>query len=363
VKSQLRRILAATIVIALLASATPALAAPATAAPTAQPTPQSDLAAKQAEAQRIENEISILDQALEMVVEEFNATREGLKDTNEKLKTAQLDYKDAQQRYEIQKEVFNLRLESLYRNGDFSQLEVILTSRSITDLLKRINFLQKMADRDAQILSEVGSERDQIEQVQSSLASLRVEQEKLQAELSAKQKEIQTQLAARQKKLATISADIQAILDTEEARRKAEQDKLLASILDKTNSMGITATPGSVVWTALQYLGVPYVWGGTTPRGFDCSGLAQYVYAKHGVALPRVSYQQAYAGEPVNGELMPADLVFFGNPIHHVGIYIGGGYFVHAPRTGDVVKITKLSDPYYGANYAWARRIQVANPY
>ncbi len=359
-RNRFRRVLATAIAIALLAGGTPAFAAPATATPT----PQSTLAEKQAEAQRVENEISILDQALEMVIEEHNATEEGLKDTDAKLKSAEFDFKDAQQRYDTQKQVFDGRLQSLYRSGDFSELEIILGSRSITDLLKRITFLQKMADRDASILAQVGSERDQIEQVQSSLASLKVQQQQLQQELKAKQSEIQSQLVKRQRILASVNEDIRKILDTEEARRKAEESALLASILENTNSMGITAEAGSLVWDALQYLGVPYLWGGETPRGFDCSGLTQYVFAKHGVNLPRVSLQQAQSGSPVApNELQPADLVFFGNPIHHVGIYIGGGYFVHAPRTGDVVKISKLSEPYYSANYAWARRFPVTNPY
>jgi cell wall-associated NlpC family hydrolase len=105
---------------------------------------------------------------------------------------------------------------------------------------------------------------------------------------------------------------------------------------------------------AMRYLGVPYLWGGATPSGFDCSGLVMYVYAQLGVALPHFAAAQYGLGTPVpRDQLQPGDLVFF-NGLDHVGIYIGGGQMVHAPHTGDVVKIAPLSD---GGGYVGARRI------
>lgn len=110
-----------------------------------------------------------------------------------------------------------------------------------------------------------------------------------------------------------------------------------------------------IVETSKKYLGVPYVWGGTTPSGFDCSGLVQYVYAEHGVYLPRVTFTQVNYGTAVNSrsELRAGDLVFFSNSeaYDHVGIYIGNGQFLHAPSPGDVVRISPLG------NYSAARRV------
>ena len=116
-------------------------------------------------------------------------------------------------------------------------------------------------------------------------------------------------------------------------------------------------THGDVVGIALHYLGVPYVWAGASPSGFDCSGFTMYVYGQVGVSLPHYAGAQFGYGAPVSrDELQPGDLVFF-DGLTHVGIYIGGGQFVHAPHTGDVVKISSLSEDWYAQTYDGARRL------
>jgi len=107
---------------------------------------------------------------------------------------------------------------------------------------------------------------------------------------------------------------------------------------------------------ARRELGVPYVWGGESPSGFDCSGLVQYAYARLGVELPRVAAAQYGAGHHVSrSELRPGDLVFFDH-LGHVGIYVGGGMFIHAPHTGTVVQISSLSG-WYAETYVGATRV------
>ena len=98
-----------------------------------------------------------------------------------------------------------------------------------------------------------------------------------------------------------------------------------------------------VISIAKQYIGVPYVYGGSTPSGFDCSGFTQYVFAKAGKSLPRVTTAQQAAATPVSNP-QPGDLVFFGSPSWHVGIYVGDGMMIDAPRTGKSISIRPLFD-------------------
>ena len=124
-----------------------------------------------------------------------------------------------------------------------------------------------------------------------------------------------------------------------------------------TNTSGLRQ---AIVETAKRYLGVPYEWGGSSDSGFDCSGLAMAVYRLNGLNLPRVSYDQFKEGTYVSkDELQPGDLVFFDTrrlgKVSHVGIYIGNDLFIHAPRTGQSVRIERLSLDYFLRSYKGAR--------
>jgi cell wall-associated NlpC family hydrolase len=114
-----------------------------------------------------------------------------------------------------------------------------------------------------------------------------------------------------------------------------------------------------IVFTALQMVGVPYRYGGSTPAGFDCSGLVQYAYRSAGIRVPRTAVEQFRASLPVDlDEAAAGDLLFFRNSgSSHVGIYVGDNRFVHAPSTGRDVQITSLSDPYYKRTLLRAGRI------
>ena len=116
----------------------------------------------------------------------------------------------------------------------------------------------------------------------------------------------------------------------------------------------LTTTGAQIVAVAQRYIGVPYVYGGASPSGFDCSGLVQYVFNQVGISIPRVAVDQSKGGIAVSkANLQPGDLVFFGSPVSHVGIYIGNDQFINAPKTGDVVKISTLSTR---TDYNCARR-------
>jgi len=112
---------------------------------------------------------------------------------------------------------------------------------------------------------------------------------------------------------------------------------------------------------AKQYLGLPYVYGGSTPKGFDCSGFAQFVFKNFGVNLPRTTYEQVQCGTYVSrAELQMGDLVFFapGGNVNHVGIYISDGNFIHSTHTGDVLKISSINSGYYNTHFYCGRRVR-----
>jgi cell wall-associated NlpC family hydrolase len=112
----------------------------------------------------------------------------------------------------------------------------------------------------------------------------------------------------------------------------------------------------AVVRIALRYLGTPYRWSGASPSGFDCSGFVMYVHSRVGIRLPHNGAQLWGVGRPVARDRLAAGDVVFFNGLGHVGIYIRGGRFVHSPQTGDVVKISRLSESWYRSTYVGARR-------
>ena len=129
---------------------------------------------------------------------------------------------------------------------------------------------------------------------------------------------------------------------------------------------GSTADGYAIARTALALRGIPYRLGGTDTRGFDCSGLVQYVFALHGLGLPRVVRDQVHHGATVPLDaLEPGDLVFFeteGSQISHVGIAIGGDQFVHAPNARGVVRLSRLTAGYWGDRAVAARRLAPSPP-
>jgi cell wall-associated NlpC family hydrolase len=240
------------------------------------------------------------------------------------------------------------RIANIYRYGSINILDVLMDTSDLSDFLSTCDMLAKVSEQDRNDVEQVKMLKAQIEEAKDKLANDKASHEALVAQLASEKSEIEAGLAERQSMLASVEGEIAALAQQQQAARVAAfQDNSAASYGGGEGSYGPAPAPhaGGVVGIAMQYLGVPYVWGGASPAGFDCSGLVMYVYAQVGIYLPHSAAAQYAAGTPISyGELAPGDLVFFGSGgISHVGIYIGGGSMIHAPFEGEVVQIAPVS--------------------
>jgi peptidoglycan DL-endopeptidase CwlO len=332
-------------------------AAPVAADPLSPPAPsatQQQISSVLAQRQKVEAEISLLDPQLEAAQEEYNGALVQLDRTTAELEQSTAALGQAQTSLASQRDAFNRRFVSLYKNGQYGGVDLLLSTSNVPELIARLDFLVKLGDRDAEVLRSMAEEEQAAEISRDQLATLQQQQTVLELKAAQRKNDAEKMLAERQALLASLDQQFRDLLDQQSKEQQAQQVAMLAEIKANGAKYGIAPQPGSPVETALQYIGVPYVWGGDSPKGFDCSGLVMYVLRQHGVELPHYSGAQFDLGIAVTlDQLLPGDLVFFGSPVHHVGMYIGGGYFVHAPHTGDFVRISKLADR---GDFAGARR-------
>jgi cell wall-associated NlpC family hydrolase/exonuclease VII small subunit len=339
---------------------------------------------KRAQAQAVLAQIEQSDVQLEKAIESYNYANVQLGQIDTDLHSNARHLVVAQKSLGAAQENIADRLKALYVNGDGGgAVEIILGAQNLDDLLGRLDMVQRVGDQDARVLGDVRQFGREVTQRRAKLKSARGRQAQIVAERASQKRSIESQLAERQRMLAGIQTEIKQ-LQAEEARRQAQLEaqaraRLAAqqraasasraqvvelAVDDFTSATStadyLTPTPpppsqfGGVVWIAMQYLGTPYVWGGSSPGGFDCSGLVAYAYAQLGVSLPHNAAAMFSYGTPVSSsDLQAGDLVFFSG-LGHMGIYIGGGQFIHAPHTGDVVKISNMADH---GSYVGARRL------
>jgi peptidoglycan DL-endopeptidase CwlO len=382
--TRLRRRCAPAVLLGLAASLL--IAGSATAEPAA-------ITSKKAEAQRVLEQVHAIDMQVERAAEAYNLANIKLdriagqqRENARRLSIARSNFGRAQKSLQA-------RLIALYTSTsgqDGGTLEVLLGATSFDDFLTRLETVDRVASQDVQVLKQVRSYRGQMRRQRVELANAKAKQNEVVVARAAYKRQIEGQLAERQRLLSSIQSEISRMEAAERARQAelarqaqarlaaqqqaqqaaAAQARAAASAAAQPaiDPVGVAAeTPevavappsryGGVVGIAMQYLGIPYVWGGSSPSGFDCSGFVMYVFAQIGVPLPHYTGSQYALGTPVSrSQLQPGDLVFFGG-LSHVGIYIGGDSFIHSPHTGDVVKISSMSSGWYGSSFDGGRRL------
>lgn len=336
------------------------------------------LADAQAEADRVEQELAALNVEVGMAAERYHAAQAELEETDRKIDQNQRILKTSKSNLRVSRNELRTMLVDAYRRGDPDVIAFLLSANSIDELVDQSRFVQRVTSHAAETVRDVRRYTNEVRQVERELEDERANRQAALDQRAAEEAAVRGALAARSALLDSLNGQIRSIIAEREAARRAEDRRLAAAaagVLEEASaatgeapSLGgsvasdagsgdsagggtsIPAPPSSSVGggaasIALSQLGVSYRWGGTSPgEGFDCSGLIYWAYQQMGITLPRVAAAQFAYGVPVPlDSLEPGDIVSFRGS-GHAGIYIGGGQYVHAPQTGDVVKVSNVFD-------------------
>jgi cell wall-associated NlpC family hydrolase len=342
----------------------------------AQPSPS--ISAKEAEARQVVAEINQLNVSLDRSNELVNLANLRLTQVKHDIAVNRRELAIAKHNLAQSRRTIAKRLVKLYTTGTTSTLDVILGGRTLGEILDRIDTANRVSTVDAQVAGQVQRFQAAVLRHRTSLALENVQVQRLVAQRAAQRRAIEVRLGERRTLLDSLNGEVQRLIAAQQAAelRATRAAQLRAADVQSqatqtyaATAVGATAvTPegaavippsshAGVAGVAMQYIGTPYVWAGSSPGGFDCSGLVMYAYSQVGVSLPHSSYAMWNDGVSVpRDQLQPGDIVFF-DGLGHVGIYIGGGEFVHAPHTGTVVQVSSLDSGSYAAGYNGARRV------
>jgi peptidoglycan DL-endopeptidase CwlO len=332
---------------------------PTFASPVDKPVTQKQIDATKGQIDDFETKIQQLDNRISIAMEKSQKLNDQIKTQQGKIEETEVEIEKAKKSLDTHKKVYSERLKSIQLEGKQSiatYAELLLSSNNISELLTRFTAISHIMESDTDLLNGLNEKEQALEDAEKKLHNEFDQLKKSQDELASEQKKIEEDKKEVEKEL----ADVKDTLKNQQAQQQAQlaqqrtqqqsqqqsQQQASSKSAPSRDAANLTnsATASAVIANAKQFLGVPYVWGGSTPSGFDCSGFTSYVYRSVGINLPRVSRDQQNVGTRISpSQVQPGDLVFRGSPAYHVGIYIGGGQYIHAPQTGDVVKIASYN--------------------
>lgn len=351
----------------------------------------------------IQGEIYKLNEEIAPLAEQVNKNNEQMEAINEEIANTNKEIEASRTEIEEKEEVLGKRLRELYKSGgQGSYLTLLFSAESFSDLISKLDSASRLVNIDKKIVKELLDKKEKLDEkvasleeksneiaklteetnkVLESFKDKKKEQEVLIAEAQAEQSKFDEEflsvaersLVDYQVGLLGSSNDINELKDAisqlrsirdnqlksptviEEVNNAIENAKVKVEDLEAQQAAALvspnrgqgSASGNAIVSYAYQFIGTPYVYGATGPNSFDCSGFTSYVYRNAaGIDITRTTYSQIGVGTPVSyGDLQPGDLVFtYG--ADHVGIYVGGGQYIHAPQPGDSVKVSPVTSFY-----------------
>ena len=366
---------AALVVIAAFAAA--ALAGPADA---------SKISDTRAQVRAIEQQLNAMDIRLEASIQAYDGAQQHLTDVRHQIARNTILLQVAKHNLRVSRARLAVFMVNAYKGTDVNDdpAAYVLGAGSFTDLITRVEDVQRIGASEHALLKQVTTAEHEIATRQAQLKSDERDAARLVAQKRQQKAAIEAGLRQRRALLSNTKGELGHLLHERQVRQQQaaaaaaaalaqqQQQQQQAQQAPPPSSGGGTGSSGGggsynpppagtlgqqAAAIAQQYLGVPYVWGGASPSGFDCSGLVVYVYGRLGVSLPHYTVSLWNSGAHVSrDQLAPGDLVFFYS-LDHVGIYLGGGLFIHAPHTGTVVQISSLNSSWYSSAYDGAVRI------
>ena len=330
------------------------------------------LANARAEADQAQADLQVLNDKVAVAAEAYNAAQQQLDETNAKIDENQQVLAATKSNLSVSRRELSTMLVDAYRQGNPDLIAFLLNTNSIDSLIDQTRFIQRVTGHAEGVVRDVRRYTSDVKQREQALEEERGARQSALQDRAAQEASVRETLAARTRLLNSLSTEIQGIIAQREAAqraadaaRAAEAGGILADASAGAGSADLSiggsvgggadytasipappssSTGGSAASVALGQLGTPYVWGGGAPGGFDCSGLIAWAYEQVGISLPHYAAAQYAMGTPVPMDaLEPGDLISF-HGSGHIGMYIGSGQYVHAPQTGDFVKVSTLAD-------------------
>jgi peptidoglycan DL-endopeptidase CwlO len=306
------------------------------------PSPSAPSTSEQAMAQ-----LKAFNEQFEKVTEQYNDARILLTKRTAQAKTATAKATAAAKTVSTFRGRIKQLVTSESRSDPFGTFGAMLSSDSPTDFVSQASIIDVVSSRRAAVLAEASKASTAATKAAKDAKAAQAAAAKLTHDLSAKRTSLAKQAAQSKAMFDRLSAsERQAFLDSQAAPvARASRDETRSAPPAAAPPVDVPASGGAAtaVAAAKSKLGSPYVWAAAGPSSFDCSGLTMWAWAQAGVSLPHSSSMQYSSGSKVSASsLQPGDLVFYGSPIHHVALYVGGGQVIHAPQTGDVVRYASV---------------------